>query len=393
MSGEEYNPDVAARAANPVEEDPLAELARIVSGEVPQPGVNDVDDSQSASVDETVFSAADEMPDPENSLEMDLEAELMRELGAELAQPEQVEPVAASSESGPEQPADFQQDGMSADEETALNEPEAAPEFVEETVVDPEEAFQDELLKALQNEVSPPPVVEDLPPVESQPDVEPIEEAEISEPLLSEEPASPDTSAAATETVEQPVDDEEPVAPIVSQMDPPVEHSMQSEPEIEPELEVSDESLSVEQAVEEAQPYYTSEPAPVAEPPQSSGIAQDMEVDLGAAFSGEFEQISEQESVNPSASQNFDAEFTATTDAIRSEFESSIVEPQPETTPEASFDAEFGAAFAQELGVEEIPPPGWSEEDSANANADFIQAAGGTTGSPGSENFGFEPPA
>lgn len=284
MSTDQFDP----RSENPNNdaaiEDPLEELARIVSGET------------EAEPEAPLQSAF-----PEVSEDTSLEAHLMEELAAEQVAPEQPDDYTASIQEQLE--AQLAADMAVDTAETAAEAPQIE-EILTETIaeeietvaqniappempvepIDEETAFQDDLIEALQEEINPPgPVVEtNIPETDAVADVAELDAAEdfeqsleaiTQDPLVDEpsiaELSEPDLSAFEAHEP-QPIA----VEPEMPEMDvpPPAVEELQVENlEVEQaaasEIDFSSafaEELGVE-AIEEAQGWEASSDAPQAD--------------------------------------------------------------------------------------------------------------------------------
>ena len=246
-----------------VEDDPLAELARIVAGE---PELNPVPQADFIQpVDESVDD--DVVVESDVSMEAALEEQLMQEFSVDDA------PVASDEIETPSFVEDINSsiDQINQIEPTAI-EPDAEPFFaepvqqepvfeapvVEEPIVEevveavPEIAFQDDLINALELEVVGQPAVSEI--TQSTAIAEPIAEPTEIPPIVSENNAEAGVS----------------------------ELNMQEA--LEQELAMQFEAI-------EPQPDPVAlEPAPIDTPVAS------LEDDLGAAFTNEFEQIAANQS-------------------------------------------------------------------------------------------------
>jgi len=250
MSTEEFDPRSADVKNEILDEDPLAELARIVAGET-----------------ESDFVEAPEADASAVRSDESLEAHLMQELSAEQDAPEVPEPaddftasiqeqleaqLAADTAAAPEAIPEMEQAIEAPNFEEALSESlveeEIAPIAAQvaeaaplEQAINEEVAFQDDLIEALQEEINP---------------VEPVVEPAIEMVEVEPAPISTEITEEIVETVS-----EEPV----------LEEALADLPEIElPELEeVETEIMAAE----------------LPEPEQLEVVPQ--EIDFGAAFAEE----------------------------------------------------------------------------------------------------------
>lgn len=317
---------------NELDDDPLAELARIVSGE-PESDYTpqlepDVSQAESASMESDVEAA--------------LEEQLMREFTPDAIEPPAfVDEINASVEEiASEQPQTLD---AQVDYEQSLQDPigEAQTETVEQAT--PEVAFQDDLISALESELT------GSSPQEPQQIVE--------EPEVSVELEQPDEVYAQTEP-------EVSVEPEVSQEIDPVEAF---------ELETSNIQEALEQEMS-AQFELDQEEIKVTEPVEQAGVSASLDADLGAEFANQFQQMNEQA---PSV-EAYEAPVDVQTDVDVD------VQPVAELADNAAvealsvddLEADFEAAFAQELEV--VTPPasqGWQDNDVTASNEDFAVSA------------------
>lgn len=296
-----------------IEDDPLAELARIVAGE---PELNPPATEQQTQNPQPVLSETSSM---EAALEEQLLAEFSMENEPEIEMEApafvedinaSIEQIAAEEVSVPELHAEPVLEPVVVQEASIV--PEHQPEIsTSEPVVPAEVGFQDGLISALEQEIV------------GQSEPEPvIEPSQIQE-----------TVEAQTEEVTQEA---------VSQ--------------VEEDANNMQETLEQELAAQ-MEPMQASFEAPVTAEPVVEPQVASIEDDLGAAFASEFEQMTEQQA------EPVVQEVVAET-------------PQPEPVPaQADLEMDFEAAFAQELeGVEVPETQGWSETETAEAGAAFTAA-------------------
>ncbi len=261
------------------DDDPLVELARIVSGE-------DVDSSPDVTENRTTETSSG-TPTGSDEFRVDLEAELMRELGGPAAD----EPPAVAA--APAKPAP------------------STPQA--QTAQSGEDAFQDELMQAMQNVVEP----THAQPTQNQPaPAEPQQAAPPQHP----EPAPQMTAPSAPQ-------------PITAAQDTSADLGTAFAAEFE-------------QMIEQSQ----SPPLdPVAEQFHNSPV----ETQLPEG------NVSNQPQVN-----SVDEQFAASTEALRQKLFQEI-ENTP-ADPDVAIEAEFGAAFAEELGMGGTPvDQGWDSHEAA----------------------------
>jgi len=308
-----------------IEDDPLAELARIVAGE---PELN------SPSSDPVVSENPPSLLET-SSMEATLEEQLLAEFSIEDAPEIEMEAPAFVDDIN----ASIEQ--LTADEispESLQPEPELASQQVQEAPivenyepetlaaepdVDPEVGFQDGLISALEQEIV------------AQPEPEPIVESAAIEPI-----AEMQFEKATQDAISQ----------------------------------VEDNTASMQETLEQElaaqiEPMQASFDEPVAEPAAEPHVTS-IEDDLGAAFASEFEQMSEQQIEKPALSV---VEEPQTPQAL---VEPQVAVNQPEIVPnQADIEMDFEAAFAQELEVAEVPQAqGWSQTETAEAGAAFTAA-------------------
>ena len=325
---EQFKQDAESQGQE-IEDDPLAELARIVAGEPelnPQPQT----------------TVAEETPVEDTSLEAALEEQLMGEFSSDEISAE-APPVEETVEV--EAPS-FVEDINSTveqinSEESSEPEVHYEPEHIEVSAeaeapieaeaVDPEIGFQNGLIDALEMEIG------------GGPAPEPIEEP-VLDPVLD--------IAQVEETYQTPV--EEAIA-----QDPVAEVEMQAsniQASLEQELTDHFESFDVPDEVP------TEEPMSIVDEPVAS-----IEEDLGAAFASEFEQIASQQ-----------PEEAVDAFPIEEPMIAATAEPVLQDTIQGgpNLEMDFEAAFAEELeGVAVPETEGWTETETEDANAAFTAAA------------------
>ena len=252
---EELRSNVDERNNGEVDDDPLAELARIVSGESESEHEDSVSRDHSTS-NVTTFQRQNFKAHsrPEDDLELSLEAELARELVGDTADQQDEQPPAAG-----------------------LAEGESLVDGNEDDAANSDDDFQGELIKELQDEISAGSA--------DRAEADPV----VSESIENKQPENGHTPET--------LDDESPVMfSETSDAGNPVEgiNAHEDTPALSED--------PVEQGSESAFAFGTAEAA-VDEPPviQASaadpapGSAFDPEVDLGEAFAAEFEQIAARE--------------------------------------------------------------------------------------------------
>ena len=301
-----------------IEDDPLAELARIVAGE---PELNPQPQEQPAAVPEPELVE-------EQSMEAALEEQLKAEFSAEETQAVDVEPPAFVED------INESINQAVAEGATPTQVPAEPASMLQED--NTEVGFQDSLINALEMEVTGHP--------EPQPEtyVEPAQvTAEPVEELVETQPVMP---------VQEYVQEE------VSQVED-VELDMQEalEQELSAQFEPEQPDLPEETFIH----------------PQEVAPAAVIEEDLGAAFASEFEQISEQQPMPEPSMQETVVEAPVMPEPVMPEpVQQEVAQSEPE------LEMDFEAAFAQELeGISVPESEGWTETTTEDANAAFTAAA------------------
>ncbi len=328
---EQINQSIGSQVSE-VEEDPLAELARIVAGEpelntpAPEPEpleepsvslsapvVADVEASTDHTpVSELVEEVAESINPTDASVEAALEEQLLAEFSNqesidavidEVETPAFVDDINSSIEEINAEKQDIETEVEAVATAPAFEEPvqEPVPEVAE--AVDSEVGFQDGLISALEMEIVGEPAVEAVQAIEP-----------------------------VTETVEQ---SEEAIEAVVDTVD-----------------DVDTNIASMQEALEQELAAGVETPALI----EKAAVAS-IEDDLGAAFASEFEQMEVTEAVaKPVVSENVAQE--------------AVVSGDPD------LEMDFEAAFSQELkevSVEE--PQGWVANETVESNAAFVAAA------------------
>ena len=335
---EQYKQDADTQGQE-IDDDPLAELARIVAGEPelsPQPDVPAAEEvssiEETQTVDASMEAALEEQLMNEFSSDDNSEAEMPQEPVAEVEAPSFVEDINSTIEqiSSAEEVVQVQ----SEDEPAELYSEADNEDHTQSQEVNPEIGFQDGLIDALEMEIggvpSPEPVIETTQ----------LEEA-FQAPLEEAQEAPAET-----------VVNEDPVAEVEMQA---------SNVQSTLEQELTDHYESYESPQEE--PAYdgqVEEPAQEIDEPIAS-----IEEDLGAAFDSEFEQLAAQQ---PEPAPVFPVEETAAETVA-----ASAVQETVQADPDLEMD--FEAAFAEELEVAGVPEThGWAETETEEANAAFTAA-------------------
>ncbi|MGI9353206.1 MAG: SPOR domain-containing protein [Rhizobiaceae bacterium] len=359
---EELDPEVLSKSKETVEEDPLAELARIVAGE-PEPeddlsgGLTEVDpvdsvqlETEEASVENhEATSAATSELSPE-------EAEVDATFQTEETLPSTTEQAEAALElAGQELQAALDEEfgitddaleGLSEEPPQTVSDQELESELMGEAdiasmvqtaeqpvdIVKVQDTFQVDLISALQQEI-------EHPDVEAQEITATDTDEENVTETVSERAAEPEGQELET------VPEQQVEAAFVA-ADVPEETE-------KPDLVQS----AIDENVEDA--------PPIAEPAEDSPN-HSIDDDLGAVFANEFEQMLAKE---PPQTENVFEEMVIE--------EASPIETVVAADAGAGVDVEdldFGSAFAEELGVEKvIEAEGWSAEDTETASAAFAE--------------------
>ena len=295
-----------------VEDDPLAELARVVAGE---PELNSLPQASSAEEADVV----------DVSVEAALEEQLMNEFPSDDELVTQVEVPAFIDDinSSIEQIAneELANEEIQTEQfipEPVVEEPVQAEALPQTAITDTELGFQDGLINALEMEIGsgPEPIVE-------------------SETLIAESPELPvETKPAYT------------VASATSEVEL---HASNMQETLEQELAGQFESTAP--AIEET--------VPIADKPVSS-----IEDDLGDAFTNEYQQIAAQQP------KSIEEPYLASVN------ETYVKEPaQLPVEGDPNLEMDFEAAFAKELeGVDVPETQGWAKTETADANAAFTAA-------------------
>ncbi|MEM9329765.1 MAG: SPOR domain-containing protein [Pseudomonadota bacterium] len=360
---EELGPEELAKTNEPIEDDPLAELARIVAGEEePAPStriaaVREEGVEAETALDEVAAELAKpetelvdapevlEPSDPEVSEELDPMAEFEQardELERALANEVGELPIAGAAEAF--EPDLSELDSFADELEQVIadntpDKPEVSDEVSDEvetvsTAIEmPETAdnFQDDLISALQQEIE-------------QPEANPSEMAE-------------DAAVSQFEVIDEALTDIE--SANSGYVDPQLEESVQEE--------YQSDSASAEPAQIDVEADFKPEPLPLA----GEDVAEE---DLGAVFTNEFENMLANEPLSGAVQGDAgDTELDASQNVVGADA--------------GGFqDLDFSSAFAEELGVERVTEAeGWDAEDTATANAAFAEAA-----QPSSANLAME---
>ena len=315
---EQFKQDQGSQSLE-INDDPLAELARIVAGE---PELNSPASEQQASIPQPPLEAS--------SMEAALEEQLLAELSMndaaeiEMATPAFVEDINASIEqiTAEDVPTEVIHPEPEFEASVAQSYQVEAP--ISEPVVNQEVGFQDGLISALEMEIVGEPEPEAL-----------VETAKVQE--IAEE----HIEVVAEETVAQ----------------------------VEQDAANMQETLEQELAAQ-MEPMQASFDEPAIAPPVMDQPVASIDEDLGAAFANEFEQMSVEQT------QPITQEFVVETPVAETPLELQTEVAQPQVVSDAAdIEMDFEAAFTQELeGVEVPETQGWSETETAEASAAFNAA-------------------
>lgn len=315
-----------------IDDDPLAELARIVAGE---PELN-------SSASEKNIQTAEQEVSESSFMEAALEEQLLAEFSMEN-QPE-IEMEAPA----------FAEDINASIEQ--IN-----SEVVSVSEIQPETNFE-------------PTIVQEPSVVESyQPEVANVESAATSEAGFEDGLISALEQEIVGQSEPQNVDE---VSPIIGMPETQVEEvTQEAVAQVEDSVANMQETLEQELAAQ-MEPAQTLVEESIVSEPQVASI----EDDLGAAFASEFEQMSDQnaEKVSESAVQ----EFVVEEPVVEIPVEPQPIVAQPDLVPaQADLEMDFEAAFAQELeGVEVPETQAWSETETVEASTAFSAGVAADTG-------------
>jgi len=347
---EKIDPEVDQTVNQTPEDDPLAELARIVAGE-PEPV------RESRDVEPVIGQS----PDESGVSDLDMEAALADALGNEAAPAPQAMTV----------------------EETSFEE---AP--AEEIVPEPEFNAREEITRAVDQVVNEEaaPAYADAPPLQ-----EPVLEERFHEQLAGVQEVATEPEVSFEDGLISALENE-----LAPQSAEPIDATGAGEFEsLENALsvELADElATDVQDSYEPAQQFVEElPPEPVFDDPQGSAplVSDDIEPepiyseipaadeDLGTAFSNEFEQMLAQDNGHTHAETV--PEHTTSPESGNM-FVEEAAEPVSTMTVEADAprsldELDFGSAFAEELGVEKVEEVGgWEAGDTEAAQAEFSGA-------------------
>jgi len=340
---EQFKQDPGTRNQE-IDDDPLAELARIVSGEPElQPASQPEIDVDANELVETPNIAPEEAVSTENEIEAALEEQLMQEFNdpspenVEIEQPAFIEEINASVGE------------MVAEPEQVTQAENPVVEQVAEYPADSDSMFQDDLITALEGELAgendPEDISQNL--VEKQV-IEEVEHATVQDQAMFEQPNPVERFEAEALNIQD-----------------ALEQELSGQLETSVEAPVEQASVVEETLVEQ------------------SSVTTSMEDDLGAAFATEFEQISAQspavvetgtlasavEQVSDANDQstvvasdhvpemNFEEAFASQLDQVSdsSQDAGEIQQPISDNAPsDPDLEMDFEAAFSQELEVASV---------------------------------------
>ncbi len=385
---EKLNPEVDQSVDQGLEDDPLAELARIVAGE-PEPVLetNALEPEVSVEAEpvqyEEVLEAIMAEPEPFVDLEpvvsvepvretlpepsisdLDMEAALSEALGDPMPE---AQPIVEFEAPAVEQELSARDEITRAVDQVVNEQPE--PFTVDESVlqtpaaelpepglaVDQAPSFEDGLISALETELTP----------------EPMQETIAVEAL--NDPVAEVVNTAEAAAVEFPEQEEV----VGSEEFTSLENALAAE--------LDDEMAVGFEAVDETMQSVSDQPAlePGYEVPSEVEHPQPAEEDLGAAFANEFEQMMSQDTQMQ--------EVPAETEFVQADpletFADDLAAPLAAgaaavagtaaavAEPKTLDDLDFGSAFAEELGVEKLDEVGgWETGSTEAAQAEFSDA-------------------
>ncbi|MDJ0614453.1 MAG: SPOR domain-containing protein [Rhizobiaceae bacterium] len=415
---EKINPEVDQTADQAVEDDPLAELARIVAGE-PEP----VLETSEVYTPDQEMVATEPYHEPSSSdpaveyehvdAEMDMEAALTEALAAVDPEPIAEEQYMAEEEYAPHSYSDL---GQEPEQSYSDPEPEYISTEASEPVAEPVLSVREEITRAVDqvvnHEVTPAyseqhhfeePVAKDVAyeePVSAQ-HFEASQGASFEDGLIS---------ALESELSPDPVVEPSPIGEQYSVADDPVEGvasdevaALDSQTDFESlenalAAELQDEVISTPQqsqeAVQQMHEQFHAETAfelpqeieedmatqpGVVEPQHDAGHSVDE--DLGAAFANEFEQMLAQDSPIGQETSELGDFAEQMSQAQAPEQNAGLTAAAVATAASASDgpktlqELDFGSAFAEELGVEEVSEiNGWEDGATEAAQAEFSDA-------------------
>lgn len=318
--------------ANEIEDDPLAELARIVAGE---PELNP---PENVGVNEAAVSVSDEVVQDDiddAALDVSVEAALEEQLMQEISTPSFVDDINASVEA-------------MASESTEVEIPQAQESDIPSTPpqVDQEGGFQDDLISALESEL-----------VSDEPAADTDATGTMVATEITDIPAVEDAQQEVLQVPDMHVADTEEVAEQTDTLvdDADMQKSLEQELSEQFSMEVEEPESEDNTAIAAAGVAATASAA-VAVAASTSSI----EDDLGAAFANEFEQMTAE---------------TPEEQVTEAVVEESVIQGDPE------LEIDFASAFAQEIEVANIPvanvseTQGWQENSTLEANETFVEAA------------------
>ncbi|MEM7067497.1 MAG: SPOR domain-containing protein [Pseudomonadota bacterium] len=442
--GDELDPANRVEAEAEIEDDPLAELARIVAGEPepesdPEP-VNEKladqsDDHEELSVDAEIEQSENVEPeasvDSEQALEdpshsSEDEAPSIAEQEDDVVEPEAIQNVKSALEdvereleaamAFEETENDVTDDALAEEDDEDETSNEVAAELDE---VDPFADLEEELAQAIGDEDTTQDTDESV-QADSEPAAALVKEAETDEPkevsfqddlisaLEDEISKGPEQDVEMSNQLGEELDNteasevvEEDTLKAVTEpeewFEDELRKSLDDETEFASEGDVEAEEdtttsigLSDEQATQENEEAETAVETKDEPQEEADSTSHSLDDDLGAAFASEFEQM---QSKAPTEDDSVFADLAAIEEPSSSAPTISEIPDAPQTLtqkPEsepASIDAgelDFGAAFAEELGVDTIAEAdasaeasaatGWGNDDTDAASADFAAA-------------------
>ena len=372
---EQYKQDADTQSPE-IEEDPLAELARIVAGEPelnPQPEAEVVEEvveqtpvQESPVVDASMEAALEEQLMNEFSSDDTFQDEMAKESVSEVEAPSFVEDINSTIEQI--STAEIANEEATYEQEPAESQAEVeVSESIQPQEANPEVGFQDGLIDALEMEIGGKPAPE---PVLETAALDQAFEAPLEEPLEEI------VEAAETAPFQDPVAEVEMQASNVqSSLEQELSDHYESyeTPSEEPGVYSAEERSDFPTETSAFEEVATEEPVQEIDEPVAS-----IEQDLGAAFDSEFEQLAAQQ---PEPAPVFQVEETAAETVAAAAVEEPV---QGDPTLEMDFEA----AFAEELEVAGVPESqGWAENETEDANAAFTAAASSPSATPVQTDF------
>ncbi len=402
--GDELEPELLDKKNSEIDEDPLAELARIVAGEpepddVSEPETPVADDpvanepeveadsehaSQSADqgaavAEETQTEPVTQQPVSEEAAETP-EPEVTQEVESALAAVERDLEAAMGTgpETGPE--AEEVMEPQAAEADTAPQPPAAEQASVEQggeaVSQDADNTFQDDLISALRDEIDQPQEAEPNAQFTATP-AEPV--AEATQPAVDDgntsDPHTDTGPAAIEEALMSDLANE--LGPGQAITEPEIAETDKPQvSDVETVVSPTDETLVQSEPVPEAVEVQRDEPVDMSPANEPATPAHSLDDDLGAAFANEFEHMQTQSPDQaPQVIPELQQSYPEPDNPAFAHQEAGMVEPAQATAASDMSELDFGAAFAEELGVDAVTEAeGWGANDTQAAHADFTNA-------------------